>query len=286
MKQGRPQLNLKLVGADVEVFLMKGDKPVPCIGLFKGTKAKPEPILTHLGKGYALQEDNVMLEYNIPPADSSHAFVYSLMRIQEEIVARVGNYGLKPVIAPSMRFELSQLEHEQAKTFGCDPDYNVWERKINDPIDITPETENLRTAGGHVHIGFTVGDKEPGDGTEYLSEVEAVVMGMDIFVGVPATLLDKEGAERRKFYGKAGAFRPKPYGVEYRVLSDFWTRDPNYIGWLYQQVKAVFAQINHGGGDACQLFKQYKNVVTAAINEGDVNSANKIIRNFGIAMPA
>ncbi|CAN5950618.1 unnamed protein product [Sphagnum jensenii] len=42
----------------------------------------------------------------------------------------------------------------------------------------------------------------------------------------------------------AGAFRPKPYGVEYRVLSNRWLSNPALMRWVYNQaiagVKAGF----------------------------------------------
>src|SRR5258708_20917571 len=89
----RGQLYLQRVGTDVEVFLIDQEKkPVPCVGIVGGTKIKPRPILG--GKGFAIQEDNVALEYNIPAAADAYSFVYSLMRVQQAIEAEVTNYGL------------------------------------------------------------------------------------------------------------------------------------------------------------------------------------------------
>jgi hypothetical protein len=36
-------------------------------------------------------------------------------------------------------------------------------------------------------------------------------------------------------YGRAGAFRPKPYGVEYRVLSNVWLRESSMVKWIWNQ---------------------------------------------------
>ncbi len=41
-------------------------------------------------------------------------------------------------------------------------------------------------------------------------------------------MYDKD-TERRGMYGKAGAFRPKPYGVEYRTLSNAWLSNDERI---------------------------------------------------------
>ncbi len=42
---------------------------------------------------------------------------------------------------------------------------------------------------------------------------------------MPAIILDKDKVRTRN-YGKPGNFRPKPYGMEYRTLSNFWINDP------------------------------------------------------------
>lgn len=278
--------NLKLVsiGADVENFLLDANgKPVPCINIVGGTKHEPRPILPNAGKGFALQEDNVMLEYNIPPASDIHSFIYNLMRIQEEIIVEVGNYGLTSVPVPSMRFLPEQLQHPQAMTFGCEPDFNVWEKKMNDPIEILEENRTLRTAGGHIHIGFTVGDQIPSF-PEHLTEMECIVMALDLYLGVPSLLLDKD-TERRKFYGKAGAFRPKPYGLEYRVLSPFWTKEPKYMAWVYGQVQAAIAQVNYMGLNAPTKMMEMKETVDKAINAADAAAIARICGVYHLQMP-
>jgi hypothetical protein len=49
-------------------------------------------------------------------------------------------------------------------------------------------------------------------------------------------------ALRRELYGKAGAFRPKPYGVEYRVLSNRWLNSEALIRWVYNQSQLGMAR--------------------------------------------
>ncbi|OYV41139.1 MAG: hypothetical protein B7Z80_02685 [Rhodospirillales bacterium 20-64-7] len=63
---------------------------------------------------------------------------------------------------------------------------------------------------------------------------------MDYFLGIHSLLWDKDGT-RRKLYGKAGAFRPKPYGMEYRVLSNRWLDSPDLTRWVYNTVQAGMA---------------------------------------------
>jgi len=48
---------------------------------------------------------------------------------------------------------------------------------------------------------------------------------LDVYLGAVSLLWDQED-RRRELYGAAGAFRPKPYGMEYRVLSNKWISSP------------------------------------------------------------
>ncbi len=277
------KLQLLKVGADVEHFLVdvKGGL-VPCIDVVGGTKEKPRPILG--GNGFAIQEDNVALEYNIPAADNIHSFVYSITRIQEAILEEVKNYGLAPLIVPSAKFSPKQLQHPRAKTAGCEPDYCVWEKRINDPVKLDKE---IRGAGAHVHISFKVGDAVPVF-PDFLMELECVAMACDLFIGVPSMRLDMD-TDRRKFYGKAGAFRHKRYGddagLEYRVCSNWWTTNPKYTGWVYEQVEKAFQHINHYGVKAHDNLKQYKDLIVKAINESDATAISSLMRAHGIKLP-
>ena len=59
------------------------------------------------------------------------------------------------------------------------------------------------------------------------SHIEAcriMVKSMDVLLGAGSCFYDKD-RKRRQLYGKAGAFRPKAYGVEYRSLSNAWLSD-------------------------------------------------------------
>ena len=68
---------------------------------------------------------------------------------------------------------------------------------------------------------------------------------MDLFLGVPSILLDTD-TERRKMYGKAGCFRFTEFGVEYRVLSNFWTTSLENIKWLFDGIKQAVEAYNNG----------------------------------------
>src|SRR3546814_17499888 len=56
---------------------------------------------------------------------------------------------------------------------------------------------------------------------------------LDAFLALPSLFYDDQ-VKRRSMYGAAGAFRTKPYGVEYRVLSNAWLKDSKLMSWVYK----------------------------------------------------
>ena len=52
---------------------------------------------------------------------------------------------------------------------------------------------------------------------------------MDYTLGLDSLLLDSD-TRRRSMYGRAGSFRFKEYGIEYRTLSNFWIKNNKSIG--------------------------------------------------------
>ncbi len=203
------------IGCDPELFLHHQGKSISAIGIVGGSKQYPRPI----GNGCAVQEDNVAVEFCIPPAESCDQFIASINYALEAIIKEIPP-GLELKHTASEVFDEDQLQHPMALEFGCDPDFNAWTKQENP----RPKAANksLRSAGGHVHVGV--------QGVDTVQ----LIRSMDLFLGVPSTQLDPD-TQRRSLYGKAGAYRPKPYGAEYRTLSNFWVWDNKLIEWVYHQ---------------------------------------------------
>lgn len=224
--------NVKL-GADPELFLIDHTgKYISSVGLIGGTKEKPLPIDQ---VGHCLQEDNVSVEFNIPPASNKDSFVKSLNFVLDEIEERMRKKNLMLAIVPAVSFDMDQLQTLQALTFGCEPDFNAWSGEKN----CAPMCEDitLRSAGGHIHVGY--------DNPTQQSQMK-LMRAMDIFLGVPASKIDLD-EKRRKLYGMPGAFRPKKYGAEYRSLSNFWIRTKELQEWAYEQTHKAISFLNAGG---------------------------------------
>ncbi len=155
------------------------------------------------------------------------------------------------------------------KKFGCNPTINAHEKMFR---RVTGLREKFRAAGGHIHVGG-LHQKEKDDATK-------LVTLMDIFVGNTCVLIDRDpdNAIRRKNYGRAGEYRLKSYGIEYRVLSNFWLR--HYILWSFctALIRNALAFYRHGLYDEVVSKFDLKKV-RQAINENNYDLA---LENFKI----
>lgn len=249
------------LGTDAEIFLKDlTGRYFPACGLIGGTKEKPKD----LGDGYAVQEDNVMLEFNTRVAKSREEWA---LFVQEGLKRAIKTIppSLVPAIDPSAEFELLFLDGiPQANVFGCEPDFNAWTRETNPKP--TCDNRKLRTAAAHVHIGWD-------DPT--MQDRENLIRAADIFVSLPSVWEDTD-KKRRLLYGKAGAFRLKPYGVEHRVASNYWLRDAALIDRVYLRYMKAIKFVNEGG----VIAEEDARDIQIAINKCDVALAEKLAKKY------
>lgn len=254
------------LGADVEVFGKNNkEKHISLCGKVGGTKDKPKP-MKGLPDGFMVQEDNVSLEFNIPAAPSVATFTHYINHAVTNVKGVLNNLALTISDKTSVSFHDDELTHPNALVFGCEPDYNAWTVQENQKP--TCDNPNLRTAGGHVHIGTT-------------SDMLIVVRNCDLLLGVPSVLIDDtpESIERRKLYGKAGAMRPKPYGIEYRTLSSFWIHDMAHAAWVGKAARTagnIEEQIMHSSDEK---------LIVECINNGDKDIAKSLIKKYKLPLP-
>jgi hypothetical protein len=97
-----------------------------------------------IGEGCAVQEDNVAVEFNTPPCASADEFVKSIQFNLSFLKQRAAELELDLCIKPSGVFDDDQLESEAAQVFGCDPDFNAWDRGRQNPRPSAPN-KNLRS---------------------------------------------------------------------------------------------------------------------------------------------
>jgi hypothetical protein len=257
-----------LIGADPEVFVKENGELISGYNLIPGTKEEPFPV-----QDGAVQVDGMALEFNIDPAADEESFVKNLNSVMSTLSDMIGDKELVLEAVAEFGDELISTQPLQATQLGCDPDMNAWSSEENFPPDATVD---FRTASGHVHIGWTEGAKPT---PEHQDVCEKLVKQLDFFLGVPSLIFDS-GTKRRELYGQAGAYRQKPYGCEYRVLSNAWLKNDSLKRWVFRNVKEAFARLCSGQDIAAEYGD-----VQEIINTSNVEEANAIIQRFNIPMP-
>lgn len=265
------------LGHDVEFFLKKKEEFFPSVGIIGGTKEEPKP-LKDLGEGFSVQEDNVMLEVTVPPASSLEEWLLTqqiLMDYLPDYLAQIDKDLTLEVIG-SAEFDEKYLQSEQAKTFGCSPELSAYTGEVN---EIKCENVgNLRSAGGHIHVSW--------EGTDEWDVLEhrILVRALDLFLGVPSLYLDPDKKRREVGYGKAGSHRSKPYGVEYRTLSNFWMKTEELQEWLYRNVERAITWLQTP--ENRELIEEdyfpLCLLVEETINKSDYAKADKLIKEFNL----
>lgn len=253
----------KSIGCDPEVFLRHAATGnfISSVGLIGGTKNMPMDI----GEGCAVQEDNVTVEFNTPPCSKVEDFIKSINYNKDYIAKRAAELGLEMCIKPSAVFDEEQLMTPQARTFGCEPDYNAWNGGRRNPRPQC-DNQNLRSAGGHIHIAV------PED-----VDILEVVKAMDLFVGCMMMEFDDD-KDRRQLYGCAGAFRKKDYGVEYRTASNRWIESEERIRWVWAQTEKAVAYAESGTG----FTEAQASKIQDCINKSDMNLLAELKEEFGL----
>lgn len=251
-----------LIGSDPELFVRNGagflsGHLFPC-----GTKAAPRKTTNG-----AVQVDGIALEFNTKPAATRDEFVANLKAVLGDLNAIVAEHapGAYLEAVPTAHVGLDFLRNipRENSELGCNPDFNAYFMGEN-PI---PDAElPFRTGSGHVHVGFCYPDEELTHDPLHFERSARIARQLDFFLGLPSLDWDAD-QERRALYGKAGAFRPKPYGMEYRVLSNRWVADDKLAGYVFDQTQRALKALDEGN----DLSERFGMDARKAIDFGNLN---------------
>lgn len=252
------------LGTDPELFLQKDNKIISAIGKIGGSKSEPQPISDN---GHFIQEDNVAIEYNIPPCLNINDWIYHNNFVKDYLEVLVSGMGCTLAINASATLDESELNNDIARLAGCEPDFDVWKEGMNQPADLS--TTNLRVCGGHISIGW--------DNPTQEQQID-MVKAMDATVGLESILLDSD-TERKKLYGKAGCFRFREYGIEYRSLSNFWIKSDESLKWAWNTTLKAIDLLNT---DKINEVKELGNYIVEAINTNNKELAQELLNKIKI----
>jgi len=269
------------VGTDPEFILKKNDKYLCAIPFLGGaSKSNPFPITGsqgHIIEGFAFMHDRALVEFNQPPTMDLNEFKTHLKFAQDSILKLVNSDFSKEgdiVISKdaSAYFDWEELLDPAAIEIGCVPSWNAWTNKQNEIPDVS--NTNLQAAGMHFHLEV--------DQLDY-HQMICAVRAMDLFLAVPAVILDTDIHRKSLGYGTAGAFREMidKNRFEYRVLSNFILFNEDYLDFMWGQLFKAVDFVNENEIIQGQLGED----IQKCINNSDMGLANKLIEQFKIELP-
>lgn len=246
------------IGSDFEYMVERNGSLFNIEGIIGGTKKKPVYLDEN---GTNIQEDNVLAEGATSVCYNKQQWMDAVRGVARILHDTMSQHNLKIVTTCSASYPTDQLKSKQARTFGCESSFNAYTEMESDSVDAST---SLRVAGGHVHLGI-------GDYANNPQMLLDIAKAMDAFVAVPLMLAGSTSQrdmeyERRTMYGKAGEFRIKPYGIEYRTLSNYWTFDDNLIAFVYEASMNAVQFVIDGG----TITEDMQPVVEEYINKGTV----------------
>lgn len=258
------------IGCDPEIFVKQNGTFVSAHGLIPGDKKAPH----NVEKG-AVQVDGMALEFNIEPASTETEFVGNVVHVMNILKSMVPGYELAAVPVADFSLEYINSQPREARELGCDPDFDAYTGSAN----IKPDAElPMRTASGHVHIGWTNGAEIYSDAHQ--NACRAVSQQLDIVLGIPSLFYDDD-QRRRSMYGNPGCYRAKPYGAEYRTLSNAWLLTEERMAWVFRNTKKAMEMLFQGK----TLFQDnMAKEAPAIIRSGDKEKAMKLVNHFGLEL--
>jgi hypothetical protein len=260
------------IGTDPEFFVAENGVISSAAGKLGCTK--DDKLV--LSEDVRLQEDNVLAEFDINPQVGFEAFDDNVKRGLDLVNKKLAEKNLELAFGVSSHiFSEEELKsfHESAFVFGCTPDFNAFTgQKTPSPSAANP---GLRTAGGHVHIGF--------NGVVTVDRQSQQIAGVlcDYYLSLISVILDKD-TRRKELYGKASCIRMKDYGIEYRSLSNFWVADKSSRKTIYDQVEKVVKNLNMDHLMELNNKLPIENLHNI-INTNDVRSADDFLSRLQVA---
>jgi hypothetical protein len=267
-RTGKKDSKMITVGADPEVFVANQEGKIISARPFVHGGTKEHPFALRYGVG--VHHDNVALEFSFPPADEEEEFVKNvdLALMQMQLLIGENNLLIKPAVLNS---EMAAWipKQEEFLEFACDPEEYLY---LEDSfLDIKEAW--FRSAGGHVHIGWPNATDQ---------QKSLVVSVCDYTLGAFNVLLeDESGVTRRHLYGRAGSYRTKEYGIEYRTPGNSWLLSNKDIRSTFRLAKRSFEV---AASDLIGDFEKVlpRNQLKTAINKGDKGTLLSFFKKTGL----
>ena len=203
----------------------------------------------------SLFPDNFNCEIAITPVKTLKDFHLKT----ESLLNRVIDKGFDLIMEPMITYPATSMFHPDAMTSGCNPDFNAYTHQENTAPDFSKMIPE-RSCGAHIHAG--IDGLDPYEFTKW----------MDLLVAIPLLCIELP-SRRRSMYGAAGCLRVKPYGSEYRTLSNVWLDDKALREFVWEGTMKAIDMSSRVD------FAEIENwiEIPMAIDNHDIELANTII---------
>lgn len=257
------------IGSDFELFLFDKNinEVVNAKPYVKGSKDFPYNF-DKTNEFWCTSLDNVLAEMNIPPCINEKEFDQFVEKAIKYVQSTLPS-NITTLAYPAMYLKEEYLNTPESREFGCTPSYNAYTLKEN-PQPSGGST-NLRTGAFHIHIKY--------DNMDFELSAELIKM-LDLYLGLPSLLIEPPN-ERRKLYGTPGEFRfSEDKTTEYRVLSNFFSKNSTLRSWVYRNTMAGIEHFNTKGMFGSRLSQEIQNTIL----NGDIKNAERIIDKMNIPL--
>lgn len=249
-------------GCDPEYFVVscKTNEIVPAWEIPNlGDKRNPRMINDRWG----VLADGAAIEFNCPePYNDPNVMRQALTKAILAWQADNKEYRVLPIRDLTSNEALWKYwDHPAMQEIGCDPDLDALlqgEHRLLGPPDFWlggEKTKPWRTAGGHIHIGIDPWPEVP-------KHVFVRLLDHIYF----SWFNNKVPDPVMSTYRRAGLYRDKPYGVEYRTPNSMWTSPDirDSFARFYQTVQDLVAVLSNPDSEPFErLVAGYRHV-----NEG------------------
>ena len=276
------------MGGDPEFFIANKVGKVLNADAFLPGKEKPILVNSRSNDKSKLFFDGIQAEMAVAFNSCREYFADNIRYCWQETMKKIpANHKIVLKPAAKIQREIIERADPEARRFGCAPDFNAYTRSTNTP-EMDASRHPFRYAGGHIHIGLSdIGYREKADPYVKICSTEEghlrVIKLFDLLVTIPTLLLDNgPGAIRRRSkYGKAGCFRPTPYGIEYRTPSCWWLRSPMTVSIIHGLARLAWTITALDQDKAfLKAVKTDEQTVRGCIDESDAKTAKEIWENI------
>lgn len=201
-----------LIGMDAEFFLRKDGKYIAAARVIPGLKHKP-----HKLDSGVCHPDGLSLEVGAPPSETPEGMITNLFTVLQEVHDKyLTPAGVSLAYAAGIQHKTCDGVQPEDLQFGCGVEFDATlpekTRSIEMVKRVSQTNSDMRFSGFHIHLGFT---KDQDVNYFTYRDMSRLVRKLDkLFLSLGLNTTDKRASQ----YGGEGAFRVKPYGIEYRMM--------------------------------------------------------------------